>query len=112
MRLSPHECSQLVLNLIAAKSVKRIEWLCWRHERGRLQFFSELDPMDQEPIIIGGPLFLPEVLGTNCVLSVPPEIEDIERSSPADIGVVMGGAVIALGVGVCALVWLVFMLVL
>src|SRR5271168_2952589 len=75
--------------------------------------FSELDPLDQEPIIIGGPLFLPDVLVTNCVLSAPPEIEDMERSSPADIGVVNGGTVIALGVvGVCALVWLVFMLVL
>jgi hypothetical protein len=34
-----HECSQLVLNLIAGKSVKRIEWLCRRHERGRLYFW-------------------------------------------------------------------------
>ena len=74
--------------------------------------FSELDPMDQEPII-GGPLFMPDVLVTNCVLSAPPEIEDMERSSPADIGVVIGATAIAPGdVGVCALVWLVFMLVL
>ena len=75
--------------------------------------FSELDPMDQEPIIIGGPLLMPDVLVTNCVLSAPPEIEDMERSSPADIGVVIGATAIAPGdVGVCVLVWLVFMLVL
>lgn len=79
----------------------------------KIAVFSDLDPMDQEPIIIGGPLFMPDVLVTNCVLSAPPEIEDMERSSPADIGVVIGGTAIAPGVvGVCALVWLVFMLVL
>jgi len=72
--------------------------------------FSELDPMDQEPIIIGGPLFMPDVLVTNCVLSAPPEIEDMERSSPAGIGVVIEGTAIAPGaVGVCVLVWLVLL---
>lgn len=75
--------------------------------------FSELDLLDQEPIIIGGPLFIPDVLVTNCVLSALPEIEDMERLSPADIGVVRGGTGIAPGVvGVSALVWLVFVLVL
>ena len=56
---------------------------------------------------------MPGVLVTNWVLSTLPEIDDMERSSPAGIGVVMGGTDIVPGVaGVSALVWLVFMLVL
>jgi len=55
---------------------------------------------------------MPGVLVTNWVLSALLEIDDMERPSPTDIGVVMGGTGIAPGVaGVSALVWVVFMLV-